>query len=454
VAYDQFAARDTLKRARRLFESRGDPAGLGETLVLLSTVLGTFGDLQMARKLDGQAEKLPLSDASRTQLLLNRVWIEIEAPRQDLSSIFEEALDLVENSRDPSTFHIANMSVREIPCMLPEGRRAARRLRRLIQGRVSLEKVGIPQNTYFTLGAELAYLEGDFQAAFEAANHSFAINYQLGGMAILQGQLEILMALVRRMQGFGDALAGHLAALEDLTQFLPGWQPALIFPSGLLHWERGEQDQARQVLDRMVPEPGAEARAAVDFCRRCLRGLIEVRAGHFSAAIRALQDAAGLQIAHPYLYFFGDMRMALAYAQLQAGDREAAMDAARPALAEWVHAGLPGMILTVGGTILPPVLDLAEKNGVHPAFAQQIAKLLKALQAPQPLRLPHTGAVLTTREVEVLRLLSSGATNQAIADELVVSLATVKTHVSRILSKLGVRSRGQAIALIRDRKLL
>lgn len=60
---------------------------------------------------------------------------------------------------------------------------------------------------------------------------------------------------------------------------------------------------------------------------------------------------------------------------------------------------------------------------------------------------------LTPRELEVLRELADGATNQDIADRLVVSLATVKKHVSTILSKLGARNRVDALARAREQRL-
>ena len=61
---------------------------------------------------------------------------------------------------------------------------------------------------------------------------------------------------------------------------------------------------------------------------------------------------------------------------------------------------------------------------------------------------------LTQREQEVLRLLSEGASNQEIADALVIELSTVKKHVSNLLGKLGAESRTQAIAQARTLSLL
>jgi len=60
---------------------------------------------------------------------------------------------------------------------------------------------------------------------------------------------------------------------------------------------------------------------------------------------------------------------------------------------------------------------------------------------------PDLLSALTPREVEVLRQVAAGLSNAEIADALVLSHATVKTHVSRILTKLGLRDRSQLVVV-------
>lgn len=68
-----------------------------------------------------------------------------------------------------------------------------------------------------------------------------------------------------------------------------------------------------------------------------------------------------------------------------------------------------------------------------------------------------TGSVdeeLSTREIEVLKLLAAGASNREIADRLVLAEGTVKNHVSNILSKLHAENRTHAANLARERKII
>ena len=64
------------------------------------------------------------------------------------------------------------------------------------------------------------------------------------------------------------------------------------------------------------------------------------------------------------------------------------------------------------------------------------------------------GEALSARELEVLRLVTAGRSNDAIARELFVSVATVKSHLAHINTKLGTQSRTEAAAVARERGML
>ena len=99
----------------------------------------------------------------------------------------------------------------------------------------------------------------------------------------------------------------------------------------------------------------------------------------------------------------------------------------------------------------------------HRSTPQQVLAARPAARPPEPVSVPPRSPVskpdsaaarLTTREREVLRLLSEGLTNPQIAERLVVSLPTVNKHVASIFNKLGVNSRSAATRVAVEQHLI
>jgi DNA-binding NarL/FixJ family response regulator len=97
----------------------------------------------------------------------------------------------------------------------------------------------------------------------------------------------------------------------------------------------------------------------------------------------------------------------------------------------------------------PVTLDLDDL-----AVEGLISALGRRDERRRPRALPDELALLTKRELVVLRAMATGATNAEIAAELYLSVATVKTHVARVLAKLGLRDRVQAVVFAYESRLV
>jgi LuxR family transcriptional regulator, maltose regulon positive regulatory protein len=318
--------------------------------------------------------------------------------------------------------------------------------------------------------AAVLYERGQLDAALRHATQGTALCRQLGfSLPLVAG----LATLARIRQAHGDR-AGALEAIAEAEQV--GLSPAMV---GLLnpvptlrarlalahgdaaeaaHWvkQRGlgpddqpsypredeylvlarlllaehTPDQALGLLERLHALAVAQGRVASVIEILALQALARAAAGDEHGALAALAEALTLAAPEGYLRVFVDEGAPIA-----------------TLLGRLVAAQRAGRVAAVRG--VPP--DYLAR--LEDAFARDGAPIdqQRGRIATAP---PGLVAPLSARELEVLQLLAAGKANQAIAEELVITLDTVKRHVTHILDKLGAANRTQAVTRARALGLL
>lgn len=188
---------------------------------------------------------------------------------------------------------------------------------------------------------------------------------------------------------------------------------------------RGEIDDAEEALREVESISALAGTAVAGASTSHAAGLVALASDAAADGRAHLEDALDLYEWNGMPFEAASVRMDLASALRELGRRMDALNEVRVAARTFANLGA----------------TLAERG------AEELASELSPA--------PAAGAgPLSPREAEVLGLLSEGLSNREIADELVLSVHTVRRHVSNILAKLGVSSRTAAVAYGHDHELI
>jgi ATP/maltotriose-dependent transcriptional regulator MalT len=181
------------------------------------------------------------------------------------------------------------------------------------------------------------------------------------------------------------------------------------------------------LLDRLHAAATAQGRTGSIIEIQALRALALAASGDETGGVGALAEALTLASSPGYVRVFADAGapMGVLLGRLVAAQR------AEHATARGVPLGC-----------LARVLQALGQNHAVPG------------SRPRTPTVPGLVEQLTARELEILRLVAAGTPNQAIADQLVVTLDTVKKHITHLLAKLGAANRTEAVARARQLGLI
>jgi len=260
---------------------------------------------------------------------------------------------------------------------------------------------------------------------------------RLGELRRRQGKLDEAMALFDRVAGHPLASIGRANVMFDRGDYAGSADLAQRHLRRLPASNRTERIAALELLVRAQIEQGLldDARPAVAELQAIaaesqtaplrarasfVAGLLSARSGEAMLARTSLEDAVDLFQAGGAPFETGRARIELARLLGTLGRHDAAAAEARRAIDD---------LAPLGAT-----LELGRARAVLDGLSA----------APAPAGEDRKG--LTPREIEVLRLISDGLNNQAIAERLFISEHTVHRHVANTLTKLNVSSRSAAVA--------
>jgi LuxR family maltose regulon positive regulatory protein len=425
----------------------------GETAALVALVYHAMGrhDFEQGGDLLQQVLARPLSPYERVRAHISHAWLMLYRNNwAQVDADTARAMRIALASQDPGAINVLARQLTTPLILGEQGIGPIERYHRTILADLS-ESVSVVKAGTLAVLSNIQMLRGNLEQAVDNARQARAISQQLGGLVWMD-------------MGWDMVLLADALIHADYTTFERRWRARLpvyegtaarqwlivyLYLQGRTLWMQERWDDLHELTRRAsVTEIDFEPPESF-IARQMIAALLSLHEGDYKQAETILLEAAAGQQRARHVRGWFDVRFLLAYLYLEWGRSEDALAVLRPLLTTLTQQGTPGFVLQEGRYVVP-LLRLAVEHSVQPAFAEEVLRLFDLDQEIRPFPIPGTDETLTPREVEVLHLITGGASNKEIAAQLVISEWTVKSHVTKILAKLNASSRTQAAARARE----
>jgi len=264
----------------------------------------------------------------------------------------------------------------------------------------------------------------------------------------IQAELVLLQSVLALLRQDYSAAQQSLQAVREQPLAQASWLYC-TYTLARSYCEVGHIAAARQLHEELKAASSPIAHPHSQIYSLMLGGLLEMHMGSYVHAEDLLRQAVTLEGHYRSATLLHSPRLLLAYLYLQWKGAKAALSIFLPFFTTCLRQELPGLLYQGGG--MTRAL-LATTLRQHVATAQTMAFLSK-LEGEMQIAVPHlpdTGLQLSRRELAVLELLTAGASNRGIAEQLNITLPTVKSHLTRLFTKLNVTSRQAAVTRARE----
>lgn len=446
---------DTLPK----FQDQQDEEGRTETLTQMSEIYTCLAQTEKAQATLTQLLVRPLSSERSIKARINQTWTNFY--RGDWDKVEDELprlLEEVQASRKTGDWLSLTLSlgpqyayIQNGVALLESFCRAA-----LSHGNDTIQAAAMAYLGY------LCSLQGNWAEARRMADEARLLCEKIGGLAHLDIFINHVLLFDALHQtdytSFHEYLDERLPVITGVLtqrQFLATY----LYLRAVGASRQGRSGVAAEMQTRLLKEKIVFEIPDAVAAHHLLDALVAREGRDFANAESSLKKAVALQERYKHQLLMTNARAGLAVLYWEMDQKDHAVKTLTPLVGQSERDHMPGLLLQEGNefvSVLHATLNTGVRSDFIASFLKDRGKNISPLEQPTPpkrIDLP-TGEHISDRELEVLRLIAEGLSNQEIAERLFISAGTAKRHSIHIYRKLDVNSRTQAIARAKEWNLL